>query len=239
MKRVFSILIVLALAMTLACAAFAGESEFVPSISEKPAPEIVEAIIKDEEGNIISEVTVGHLVITPVSEANTSEEIPEAAREELLNVYEQLADGTMILPGEKLDPNLSADELIVRDLFDLSWICTEASPTHEELLGTADDGNVLVATFKMNIAADVKLYAMTYKNADWDPIVSVENNGDGTVTCVFEHLCPVAFILGEDNGNNPSTGVFANTEMFLWIAVMLVSTGALVCVVANNRKKQA
>ena len=242
MKRVLSMMIVMIMVLGLTCTVFAAESEFVPSITEKPAPGFLVddegyiAVIKDAEGNVVSYVPAGHLVITSVADADTSNEIPEAARALLLSVYQQLLDGTMVLPAEKLNEKFSPAELTVRDLFDLTWVCDEATPTHEELLNV--EGNVLEITLSTKIAADIELYCMTYKNEEWNPIVSMTNNGDGTVTCVFAHLCPVAFILAEDK-DVPDTGSLFGSDLFLWVGVMVVSATALVLVVANNRKKQA
>ena len=235
MKRVLSVLLAMVMVCGLACTVFAAESEFVPSITVKPAPSIIVAEIIDEDGNVIEEVPAGHLVITAVSEADTSEMIPADAKATLLDVYTKLNSGEMVLPAEKLNENFTPDELTVRDLFDLSWVCPEASPTHEEIV--APDGVTLRVTFDLKLAADVELFAMTYKNNEWNPIVSVVNNGDGTVTAVFEHLCPVAFIYAEDK-DVPSTGFERSTDLILWTAVMFISATALVAVVVINRKKK-
>lgn len=235
MKKVLAVLLILTMACGMMGTVFAAETEFVPSITEKPAPEIIDAEVVDSDGNVLSGVPVDHLVITSVSEAQTSDEIPAEARETLLYVYEQLSTGAMTLPAEKLADNLSPEELTVRDLFDLSWACPEASPTHEEMV--EPDGVRLQVTFKLKLDADANLFAMTYKNGEWNPIVSVTNNGDGTVTCMFEHLCPVAFIYGEDM-DVPSTGFEFNSEMMLWMSVMMVSAVALVGVVVIRRKKE-
>ena len=110
MKKLICLLTVLALAMAFACPVFAAEA-FVPSISDKEEPDIVpddEGVIgeiwKDDE--VIDKVEGGCLVITPISEAETSTEIPEDAREELLYVYKELLEGDMTLPYEQdgLDP---------------------------------------------------------------------------------------------------------------------------------------
>lgn len=240
MKRVLSVLLVLVMAFGLMGTVFAAESEFVPSISVKPAPEIVEVEdgyigeIIDSEGNVIALVP-SHLVISAVSEAETSEYISEEDKALLLDVYTKLTSGEMVLPAEKLSDTLTPDELTVRDLFDLSWVCDEASPTHEEMI--APEGVKLRITFNLNLAADVELFCMTYKGEEWNPIVSVANNGDGTVTCVFEHLCPVAFIYAEDK-DLPITGSQFDMEMIIWASVMFVSSTALVVVVATRRNKE-
>lgn len=240
MKKVLSVLLIVAMMCGVMCAVSAAETEFVPSINEKAAPELVQdengnvGQLLDASGNVISYVPMNCLIITPVSQAEKSEDIPEEAKDALLNVYEALNDGSMKLPAEELDPNLSHDELVVRDLFDLSWDCSH-NPSHEKMVEA--DGVKLQVTFKAKAAANDYFYVLTYKNDAWNPIVSVTNNGDGTVTCVFEHLCPVAFVYGEDTAV-PPTGSQFNAEMMLWVSVMAVSAVALTTVVFTRRKKE-
>lgn len=240
MKKVLSVLLIVAMMCGVMCAVSAAETEFVPSINEKPAPELVQdehgnvGQILDANGNVIAFVSMNCLVVTPVSQAENSDDITEEAKDTLLDVYDALTDGNMQLPAEELDPNLSHDELVVRDLFDLSWDCNH-NPSHEEMVEA--EGVMLQVTFKAKAAANAEIHVMTYKNDEWNPIVSVTNNGDGTVTCVFEHLCPVAFVYGEDT-TVPPTGFQFNAEMMLWIAVMAVSAVALATVVIARRKKE-
>lgn len=238
MKRVFSVLLILALTLGLACTAFAAETEFVPSITVKSAPEFA----VDENGNIgyiigaNGEVLAGIkedcLIITAVSELLNAEGTLTDAEQLLVDVYNALVSGEMKIPAEKLDEKLSHDEMVVRDLFDLSWTCED----HPEMLEA--EGVTLQLNFKTNLSVETELFCMTYKNSEWNPIVSVVNNGDGTMTCTFEHLCPVAFMLGEDK-NVPDTGMAFNGEVMLWGAVMAVATSALVVVFAVRRKKEA
>lgn len=238
MKRVFSVLLILVMSLTLACAAFAAETEFVPSIDVKPAPEFA----VDENGNIgyiigadgevLAPIEEGCLVITPVSELLNGEGNLTEAQKLLVFVYNALVSGEMKIPAEKLNEKLSHDEMVVRDLFDLTWQCTD----HPEMLEA--EGVVLKLNFKTNLSAETEMFCMTYKNDEWNPIVSVVNNGDGTMTCTFGHLCPVAFMLGEDK-NVPDTGISFNAEVMLWGAVMAVATSALVVAFVVRRKKVA
>ena len=70
-------------------------------------------------------------MITPVSQVDSSKEIPEDSRALLKQVYAALTDGSMKLPYEKygLDPA----KMVIRDLFDVSFLCTE----HPEMLENA------------------------------------------------------------------------------------------------------
>lgn len=239
MKRVISLLIVLALSLSLAIPVLA--TDFVPSITGKGAPDIalvvdengnkVQGEIVDANGNVIDYLTEKCLVVTPISKAETSQEIPDAAEELLLSVYKQLKDGTMKLSVEKYNQGLTADDMVIRDLFDVSWLCEE----HPEIVEPA--GVYVRLTFNLGISKNTDIYCMSYKHGDWQVIPTV-NNGDGTVTCTFEDFCPVAFAVKSGTDTPPSqTGDDAN--LGLWIGLMSVSVVALAAVILFSRRKVA
>ena len=230
MKKLICLLTVLALAMAFACPVFAAEA-FVPSISDKEEPDIVPdengvmgEIWKDDE--VVDKVEGGCLVITPISEAETSTEIPEDARAELLYVYMELLEGDMTLPYEQdgLDP----ETMVIRELIDASWLCED----HPAML--EPEGVTIDLTFDIGVDADTKVYVYVRIDGVWTA-VPVINNGDGTVTCTFEELCPIAFCVAAGTGKPPvQTGDEFNPT--LWIVVLAVSAVALVGVVVLRRK---
>jgi hypothetical protein len=230
MKKLICLLTVLALAMAFACPVFAAEA-FVPSISDKEEPDIVpddEGVIgeiwKDDE--VIDKVEGGCLVITPISEAETSTEIPEDAREELLYVYKELLEGDMTLPYEQdgLDP----ETMVIRELIDASWLCEDHPAMFEP------EGVTIDLTFDIGVDADTKVYVYVRIDGVWTA-VPVINNGDGTVTCTFEELCPIAFCVAAGTGKPPvQTGDEFNPT--IWIVLLAVSAAALVGVVVLRRK---
>ncbi len=239
MKRFVCCFLVLVLCASLTCSVFANQ--FVPSIGDKDAPPIV--IIKDDNGNpaigtiidedgqILDYVYEHCLIVTPVSKANTSTQIPEDSKTLLLQVYAALSDGSMQLPYEKFGSNIDASKMTIRDLYDATFVCDE----HPVML--EPEGVLFQITFDLGVGEYTEVYTMTYKGNEWNPIVSTKNNGDGTVTCVFEKLCPVAFSVYAGTGvPAPDTG--DNSNLVLWTAVLAVAAGALVLVIVmNNRKK--
>lgn len=236
MKNLMSIIVVLMFVMAMTCPAFATEDTFVPSISEKEGPKIVAdedgnvGVIEDEDGNVIDLVPGPCLVITPIAKVDESTMIPEDARELLKDVYEQLITGEMEIPAEKLDPDIEGDEIVIRDLVDLSWLCEE----HPEML--EPEGVTLRITLDVAIDPEDLLYVMVYIDGEWQPIVEVINNGDGTVTCVFEELCPVAFIIAEDR-DVPSTGMMEGDLLF-WTILMVSAAAVMVVVVAFRPRER-
>ena len=150
------------------------ENEFVSSITYKGSPELIEA--KDADGNDLLDC----LVVVPVAEA---EKLPEDKREVLEKVYEELVNGTMVLPYEKVE-GIDADKMVIRELLEVYFVCDEEHKPE------------YVLTFDLGVEADDILVAMAYvegeEDFEWVPAIEVINNGDGTVTFKFEKLCPIA-----------------------------------------------
>lgn len=241
MKRAVCLIIALLVCISMAGSVFA--EEFVPSISYKGAPEIVTVkdaegkdaigIVRDAAGKVLSYVYSDCLLLTPVSSAANSTTIPEASKTELLSVYAALTDGSMTLPyGSDVD----ADSMVIKDLFDLSWICTEHG--HPEQI--EPEGVTLELTFDMGVDKNANVVVMTYKNSAWGEIVKAENNGDGTVTCTFEHLCPVSVSVGNSADITPpaETSDTLGQELVMWTALMAVSAAAVVVLLVVRRKAQ-
>lgn len=147
----------------------------------------------------------GETAATEETEATevTEATVPSAVSEEtaqLLEVYVALEEGTMEIPYEKIEgvDEEKAEKMVVLDLASVTWVCDEVNCQHDHKGAVEEEGVTFQVTFDLGVAPDTEIYAMTYKNDEWNPIVSTVNNGDGTVTCVFEHLCPVAFVVNSD-----------------------------------------
>lgn len=246
MRKVLCLLTVLLLCMSMVLPVFAAENGFVPSITYKPNPELVPVVgddgkeyigvVRDSEGNVQDYIGEGCLLITPIAHVWDEEtEVPAEVEELLLFVYNGLNDGSMEIPYEKHEAGLDPANMVIRDLFDARWGCQE----HPKML--APEGVVLELTFDLGVVADAQIFVQTYDEAtkEWNPIVKVVNNGDGTVTCTFEHLCAIAFSM-------PLAATAAPVEEAQkgnatpWIIVLLAAAaGAVGVVVAKNKKKTA
>ena len=238
MKKMMSVLIALMMFVLMATPAMADE--FVGSIGYKDHPSLVEftgpdgqkyvGTIKDANGNVIGYVGADCIVVTAVSDVDKSDEIPSAAAALLKKVYAALKDGSMKLPYDKA--GLDAAKMVIRDLFDVTFLCAD----HPEMF--APQGVTIELTFDLGVAKNANVYVATYKNDQWGAIVKSTNNGNGTVTCVFEDFCPVAFAVPVSSigTGGSSTGDTANIG--LWAGMMaaaVVGIGALVVV----RRKRA
>lgn len=234
MKKLLSVLLTLVLCMSLATTALAADS-FVPSIGEKPAPDIEGDVELLEGDKVIDKIPEDHMVITPVSLASASDQIPDAAAAELLDVYSKLKDGSMTIPYEKVDAAIDPAAWEIRDLFDVSLICQPDSCHREPL---AREGVYIRVTFDVGVKADDQVVIMFYKDGQWIPAESVVNNGDGTVTAVMEDVCPVAICV-KDKTPTPQTGDANANNLTIWIAMLCVSLVALVALFVIYRKKSA
>lgn len=239
MKKIVSAVLALMMVLSLSAMAFAADT-FVPSITYKDAPVVIVAELV-EDGKVIETVDLGCLLITPVAKAQEETRLPEEAKKTLLAVYESLNNGSMVIPENMLQKaGMEPKDAVIRELVDISWICEEVSPTHAEKL--AQDNVQLRITFKLpGVNVGDAISVMTYKNNEWAPIAGVQvvegetdAAEDDLVVCTFDHLCPVAFVVGP-NGL-PGTGVKMDPQLILWSAVLLVSAAALVVVVAKRRR---
>ena len=250
MKRLLTLALAIVLMLTITMSATAAQ--FVPSIENKGAPEIVVidqldgkdvvGYITDADGNKLSTEYLDCLDITSLTEALNDPNVPENIKEELLKVYEELnKEGTkitMVCPAlqeivnKKWGNDKSADDLVVKDLFDLTDKCDDLK-TH------LVNGAVIDLTFDLGIGSNVFFTAMVYVDGKWQPVVDAINNGDGTVTVKFDKLCPVAFLVPRTQLNadkvSPTTGDM--TSVAIWGSVLVVSLLAITGLVIYRRKR--
>lgn len=248
MKKFVCLLTVLVLCMGLAVPAFAAENDFVPSITYKPNPEIVPVVgedgeeyigvIRDKDGKVKDYAGHGCIMVTPIAHVWDEEiEVAPVVEELLLYVYNELNAGSMKIPYEKHAAELDAANMVIRDLFDARWVCQE----HRDMI--EGEGITFEITFDLGVVADAEIFVMTYDEAakDWSPIVKTVNNGDGTVTCTFEHLCAIEFSMPVAGAPSaPSENVQEPANLLPWFILLILALIAIVVIlVARNKKKKA
>ena len=242
MRKLISAALALVICFSVCGVAFAAEDDFVPSISYKDGPELVTGedeagrttigVIRDADGNIMDYVYYEDcLVITTIAQALRDVETGIPADAELLleKVYKDILEGRAQMPFE------NPDEMVIIQLLDATFLCegSEIDVDHPEYL--EPQGIRLELTFDLGVGADVPVQVMSFKNGQWGDIHATTNNGDGTVTCVFEHLCPIAFAIPTDAlTDTPATG--DNSAIGLWIGLLAASTVAMAALVIFRRK---
>lgn len=250
MKRLLTLVLAIVLMLTVTISASAAE--FVESITNKGAPELVIIDIVDgkevvgfitgPDGEKLSTEYLDCLIITSVSEAPTDPDIPDDARDTLLKVYEELNKPDTKLSEvcpelndivkEKWGEDKSPDDLVVKDLFDISDFC-EDIPTH-----LPGEGTILDLTFDLGISSNTFITAIVYVDGEWVPVVDCINNGDGTVTVKFEDICPVAFLVPGSGMNISDTSPATNdlTSVIAWGSIMMISLVAIAALIIYRRK---
>ena len=214
MKRIVCLFVAVLLCAVLSVRTYATgpDIDFVPSITAKPAPEMSTGATSDTTGEpvieiydpvneVISACPLDHLLITPLSDIMNDEgnlSISSDAIETVKHAYELLnhpemnileavpeLEDELLSAGVYLD---AADTVVVTAIFDVSVMCDEMK---EYLSG---NGNYVELTFEADIPEGYKAIVLVYKNNEWQNVRSVTQNGDGTITCTFEHFCPVIIL---------------------------------------------
>lgn len=224
MKRMLCLLCVMVLSLTFVCPVFAAADTFVPSISYKDGPDIDVAKLGDEN-------VTGCLIVTSIKGAkDKTTDITQDDRDLLLDVYGKLKNGTMKLP-------LTGD-YVIRELVDVSFEnngCRVPGHGHKEEL--AKEGTTISITFDLGVYKTTDVAVLSYVDGQWIPAKSVKNNGNGTVTVVFEDICPVAFCIDADAEDVPvKTGDAFGQNLGLWIALMVVSLGGILVLMFLRRR---
>lgn len=201
-------------------------TEFTESVMQQSAPELVGledefALIFDENGSIVYRVQEHEITITAVAER---ENASATIRDDLERAYTQIRaaqsisdfapDAAAVLA--QYDPKLSLENMVVRDLFDITLNDVAANWLNQ-------DGHSIVLTFKLGLKPDDVLLVMTnhvgnqWKTVPRNDVVIHEN---GNVTVKFDALSPIAFVVessalnvAEGAPDSPQTGMEAAASM--------------------------
>ena len=225
MKKLIVFVMAVVLCMSMVLPVCAAEQEFVPSITYKDGLVAIKATMNGEG---VSDC----IVVTSIKEAKEqTTDIYQDARDELLEVYAKLEDGSMKLPLE--------GEYVILELVDISFAksaCVE-NTEHEHEAWLKEEGNTVTIDLG-HLSKGLDLVVLSYNDGQWTEIKNVTNNGDGTYTCEFEHFCAVAFCVEADALEEaPATGDSSN--VLLWLGLMLAAGAALVVVLMANRRRAA
>lgn len=233
MKKVICLILAVLLCASMAVPAFAADTPSPYPFAPTLVP-FVDGVGKEAWGtiregdNVVDYIDHGCLRITPIADVyDDTKEVPQVIEDLLLFVESGLKDESIVLPYEKFNAGLKKDSMEVRDIYDIRWAC-------EEHKGALDEESVVIdLTFDMGFTADEEVYVLCYDEAndDWAPIVKTVNNGDGTITCTFEHFCAFTFSV--------STAPASNSNSMIWmIGLAVVVIGAAVVLVMKNKKKE-
>lgn len=232
MRKMMSLLVALLICMSLACPVLAAENTFVPSITYKDGPDVETAVQGDKEKIGEGENVSDCVVISSITDAKEkTTDISQESRDLLLEVYEKLSDGSMTLPIE--------EGYVIRELVDVNHKLVECvgKDDHSHDPELKKEGVVISVKFDLGVKADTDVAVLSYHGGEWAPVLSVVNNGDGTITCVMEHFCPVVFCVDADAELlPPQTGDNSGVELIGWSVLLVVALLAIVCLAVFRRK---
>ena len=243
----------LALLVMVSISVTAMAADFTPSVTGKAAPEIVTvensagkkvaAIICDANGKESTSVSIGGLIVTPVSEAQQAD---APIRDSLLAAYDHLTTTALDKIAPSIDkaiknysPDMTIDDLVIRDLFDVSLSDEDA---RQQL---AKSGSYIKIQFNLNLPPDALLLVLRNREStNWELISDdrVIRNSDGSVTVEFDSLSPIAFLVdgGQVSVNpnapaSPQTG-YASFPPLLWgtAGIGIVVLAAIVLVIKKR-----
>ena len=225
MRRFVCLLVAVLLCTMMVYPAMAATDTFVPSIGYKDGPNVEDATMNGEEVD-------GCIVVSSLKQAEEkTTDISQEDRDLLLDIYKQLNEGTMELPPEN-------ESYVIRELVDVSFAksdCVDKGHSHKQWL--AEAGNTITISFDLGVKKTTEVTVMTYVNGQWVKAESVVNNGDGTITCVLEDICPVVFCLNAYEDLPPAqTGDVAGNDLILWIALMAVSATGIAVMCFRRRR---
>ena len=142
MKKLFALILATLMIASLAVTVFA---DFVPSIGDKPAPDL------SDDG-----LDCGHddsITITPVSDPNASAALKDA--------YNSLKNGEDELPTDISNP-------VIRDLFEVDGNCDDAD-------GAVDGDGTIEITLDVGLDPDQPFDVFGYVNGAWRKLPAKNN----------------------------------------------------------------
>ena len=215
MKKALSCMLVIVM-LTFAFTSVVSGAGFVPSVSYKPAPEIVD-IVGHEHNDCI--------IITPVAKVEESKVLTVEKKKIFLEQYEKLSD-----PDTKISDLISdfKNDLVVKDLFDLTVICSELT---EHL----KDGKTVDVVLRTPLANNTDIYSMIYVNGKWSKL-PVVNNGDGTITLTISDEGVIALLVPAESVDMEAPETGDNSKVIMWSVVMVAALALIIVLVFVNRR---
>lgn len=191
-KTITSICAVLTAAMLVLPVSAA---KYTPSVTQKGAPTAFTPSVQQKGAPTVEQT--GARVTALVDLSKASKEVQEAVEEayKVIAEAESLEEAVPTLADvlKEMDTDLTAEDLVVRDLFYLEL--------EKELEETLEKEKEVAISFEVEgMEADDFLMVMVFVDGEW-VIVDAENveiGEDETVTVTFEAVGPIAFVTEKD-----------------------------------------
>lgn len=241
MKKALSVILSLVMVLSIGVTAFAAEDDFRPSVDSKDHPVIVpqlfnsisfDALILDENNEVVEGIHLvtgenpdGEIIVTAYSEIEVADKRVNVVYMEAS--YKEILDARSL---QELHEKIPVG-MIVRDFFDVTLV-----GTYKDIF---KEGKKLQIRFDISADLKEKIMALTRcsDESGWEFVESVTVNPDGSITVIFDRLCPVIF-LTEDAGAVQSPATFDYSTTALWTLAVIFGMGS-VCMIIASKKKRA
>lgn len=242
MKKAISLILSVIMVLSLGVAAYAAEGDFRPSVPSKDLPTVVpqilngvsfDALILDENNEVVEGLHIvtgenpdGEIIITAYSEIEVADERVNVVYME--TSYEEILDARSLSELNELIPA----GMIVRDFFDITLV-----GTYQDIF---KEGKKLQIKFDISAELEEKIMALTRCSDEtgWQFVESVTINPDGTVTVIFDELCPVVFLTEKDGAvESPATSDMSTVA--LWTLAVVFGMGSVCMIIASRKRARA
>ena len=222
MKKIFLIVLIFVFVMSVGAVVYAAEENFVPSISSKPAPELV-GVTDVNTGEAIE------LVITPMMQIET---LPEKVKQVFEGAKEVISKAKNITTvNSDLKPiakgmGVKGEQLIVSDLFDIS-----------EKDFKKNEGCHYNISMEVNAVTIGRFVALLhYTNSKWECVENVKIAEDGkTLEFEVDNLSPFAIVVVADE--TPAASLDWISVLIWSVFSVLVVAGIAVLTIFFFKKK--
>ena len=226
MKKLMTLLLALALAASLTVPALAT---FTPSVENKGAPAVVS----------VDGVDAGHIRVTAYGERGTHDAAAVTIKQILEDAHKNVKDaGTMDKMSADVNtllakdhPDVKAEDLIVSDLFDVSYVENGAvAPLNQKV----------TITFKLTVPVENVLLVLHKDGSSWElknskNTAQYEKIGKDQVKVTFDSLSPVVFAIDsaefhvDPNGpTSPQTGEISPVVVIVGMTIVAACAAAYV-----------
>lgn len=223
MKKMFAVVLAMALMLTMSVSVFAAPGQFVksPSLNDSVI------LVSFDRG---SEDCTGELIITPYKERAT---LPADLKTLIEKAYGEIAGSNDLstlnadLAAVAAAQNIAGPNLKVSDLFDVRY---EGCQNHGE-------GHSFDIIVKANTLHRFVGLLHMKQNGEWELIENAKViNNDEQLSFHVDSLSPFAIVVdtSEAGGDSPVTG--NHNEIIVYGILMLVSALAIVVLVAKSKK---
>lgn len=242
MKKVISLALAIFMMFGICVSAFAADDDFRPSVDSKDHPVIVpqdfngisfDALILGENNEVIEGIHLvttenedGEIIVTAYSEIGVADERVNVVYFQAS--YEEILDARSLKELNELIPV----GMIVRDFFDVTLV-----GTYQDIF---KEGKKLQIRFDISAELKEKIMVLTRCSDEtgWEFVESVTVNPDGTVTVVFDRLCPVIFLTEKsDLVTSPATSDISTSA--LWALAAIFGMGSVCMIIASKKRARA